>query len=136
MNKHLNLNKPAKPAQAKPVTLTPEQLHERIIALASNKRIEVAQAIIDTLKIEPDYDVDETRGWWPYKDWQDLRDRVENEFDVEIGQEASEYLSFAPEANSVFRMKITGESMGMKREVNCECYVKDKKVRYIKWQED
>jgi hypothetical protein len=96
----------------------------------------VAQAIIDTLKIEPDYDVDETQGWWPYKDWQDLRDRVENEFDVEIGQEASEYLSFAPEANSVFRMKITGESMGMKREVNCECYVKDKKVRYIKWQED
>jgi hypothetical protein len=100
------------------------------------KSREVAQAIIDTLKIEPDYDVDETQGWWPYKDWQDLRDRVENEFDVEIGQEASEYLSFAPEANSVFRMKITGESMGMKREVNCECYVKDKKVRYIKWQED
>ena len=51
MNKHLNLNKPAKPAQAKPVTLTPEQLHERIIALASNKRIEVAQAIISRYDI-------------------------------------------------------------------------------------
>ena len=28
------------------------------------------------------------------------------------------------------------ESMGMKHEVTCECYVKDKKVRYLKWRED
>lgn len=97
---------------------------------------EAAQAIIDTLKIQPDYDVDEERGWWPYKDWQDLRSRVEDEFDVELGEEAGEYLIYAPEATSVFKMKITGESMGMKREVNCECYVKDKKIRYIKWQEN
>lgn len=97
---------------------------------------EAAQAIIDTLKIQPDYDVDEERGWWPYKDWADLRKRVEDEFDVELGDEAGEYLIFAPEATSVFSVKITGESLGMKREVNCECYIKDKKIRYIKWQED
>lgn len=43
MNKHLNLNRPA-PKPAKPVELTPEQLHERIIAMASNTRVEIAKA--------------------------------------------------------------------------------------------
>lgn len=98
---------------------------------------EIAQAIVDTLKIKPtDYDVDETRTWWPYKDWQDLCRRVSDASNLEIGQEANEYLSFEPDESSIFTMKITGESMGMKREVSCSCYVKDKKVRYIKWRED
>lgn len=99
---------------------------------------EVARAIVDTLKVMPDYDVDETRSWWPYKDWQDLCARVSDAADVEIGNDASQYLCYQPDSSSVFKMRITGSSMGMKREVNCECYVnsKDKKVRYIKWRED
>lgn len=100
---------------------------------------ETAQAIIDTLKIMPDdVDVDESRDWWPYKDWDDLRSRVENEFGVELGQEASNYIEFQPQETSLFKMKITGESFGMKKEVECECYYngKDKKVRYTKWKEN
>ena len=99
----------------------------------------LAQAIIDALKVKPeDYDVDETRDWWPYKDWADLKKRVGDvgDTDIEIGDEANEYIEWQPGDTSVFKMKITCESMGMKREVNCKCYVKDKKVRYIAWRED
>jgi hypothetical protein len=63
---------------------------------------------------------------------------VEDEFDVEIGQEAGNYLEFQPSETSLFKMKITGESFGMRKTVECECYLntKDKKVRYTKWRED
>ena len=99
---------------------------------------EVARAIVDTLKVKPDYDVDENRTWWPYKDWQDLCTRVSDAADVDIGNDANAYLCYKPESTSVFKMKIIGAAMGMSREVNCECYVntKDKKIRYIKWRED
>jgi len=97
---------------------------------------ETAQAIIDTLKEMPDYDVDETRTWWPYKDWNDLCQRVSDAADIQIGSEANQYLTYVPDQSSIFKVKITGESMGMKREVSAECYLKDKKVRYIKWRED
>ena len=99
----------------------------------------LAQAIIDTLKVKPeDYDVDESRDWWPYKDWQDLCRRVEDNSDsnTKLGEEAQQYIEWNLSETSVFKMKITGESMGMKREVNCKCYVKDKKVRYMEWRED
>ena len=99
----------------------------------------LAQGILDALKVKPeDYDVDENRTWWPYKDWQDLNQRVEDVVDTtaKLGQEASEYIEWQPSETSVFKMKITCESMGMKREVNCKCYVKDKKVRYTEWRED
>ena len=95
--------------------------------------MELAQCILDTLKVMPeDYDVDETRDWWPYKDWDDLTDRV----DEDIGSEAGNYLSFGADESTVFKIKIVGESMGMTHEVNAEGYVRDKKVRYIKWRED
>ena len=97
---------------------------------------EIAQAIVATRKIMPDRDdVDETRDWWPYKDWNDLVQRVTDEFDVEIGNDAQQYLSFAPEKTEVFKMTITAESMGMKYQVVAECYVKDKAVRYVGWRE-
>ncbi|MBQ2631227.1 MAG: hypothetical protein IJG13_16245 [Kiritimatiellae bacterium] len=99
----------------------------------------LAQSILDALKVKPeDYDVDETRDWWPYKDWADLKKRVGDvgDTDVELGDEANEYIEWQPGDTSVFKMKITCESMGMKREVSCKCYVKDKKVRYIEWRED
>ncbi len=101
--------------------------------------LELAQAILDTLKVKPeDYDVDETRDWWPYKDWADLCTRVEDNYsgNVELGEEAQQYIEWQPSETSVFKMKIIGESMGMKREVSCKCYIKDKKVRYLEWRED
>ena len=100
---------------------------------------ECAEAIVACLKIPPEHrdDFDEGRDWWPYKDFDDLRQRVAD-FDssIKLGDEAKEYLTFVPDQNSVFKVKIVGESMGMSREVNAEAYVKDKKVRYIKWRED
>ena len=100
---------------------------------------ELAQCVLDTLRVKPeDYDVDETRDWWPYKDWSDLRTRVEDAYtgSAKLDDEAAEYIEWQPSETSVFKMKITGESMGMKREANCKCYVKDKKVRYLEWRED
>lgn len=97
-----------------------------------------AQAIVAARSELPDYDVDETRTWWPYKDWNDFTQRVADYDDVEIGNEASEYLIYVPDENSLFRITITGESMGMRKTVQAECYYnsKDKKVRYISWRED
>ena len=98
-----------------------------------------AEAIVACLKEPPEHrdDFDENRTWWPYKDFADLQQRVAD-FDssIEIGNEAGEYLMFVPDQNSVFKVRIIGESMGMSREVNAEAYVKEKKVRYIKWRED
>ena len=97
----------------------------------------VAEAIVGALREKPDYDVDESRTWWPYKDWNDLTQRV-SDFadDVQLGSEAAQYLTYVPDKDSIFKVRIVGESMGMKREVNAECYLKDSKVRYIRWRED
>lgn len=95
-----------------------------------------AEAILGALREKPEYDVDETRSWWPYKDWNDLLQRVSDFADVQLGGEAAQYLTYVPDKDSIFKVRIVGESMGMKREVNVECYLKDKKVRYIKWRED
>ena len=96
----------------------------------------VAQAILNALRTMPeDYDVDESRSWWPFKDWQDLNKRVDDQ-DEEVGSEANQYLSFEPDDTTIYKIKITGESMGMKHEVSAECYVRDSKVRYISWRED
>lgn len=93
----------------------------------------VAQAILDALKTMPtDYDVDESRDWWPFKDWNDLSERVEED----VGSEASQYFSYTADASTIFKVKIIGESMGMTHEANAECYIRDSKVRYIKWRED
>ena len=102
--------------------------------------LELAKAIVDGLKIMPDGDdIDPTREWWPYKDWQDLNTRLEDNatsLNLKLGEEASQYLCYGAGENTVFKMRIIGESMGMKHEVECECYVKEKKVRYIRWRED
>ena len=98
-----------------------------------------AQAIIDALKTKPEHrdDFDESRTWWPFKDWADLRQRVEDCSSVDdLGEEASKYIEFKPGSDTVFTMKITGTSMGMSHTAICECYVKDKDVRYIEWMED
>ena len=101
----------------------------------------LAQAILDGLKQKPDDDdsIDPNRDWWPYKDWNDLTKRIEDiasDLDVSLGEEAKEYIEWQPSDTSEFKMKITAESMGMKHEVTCTCYVKDKKVRYTEWREN
>ena len=104
--------------------------------------MEVAQAIVDTLGVEPDDDdVNPNLSSWPYKDWSDMLKRIENNGDSrvkssDIGSEAKEYLSFALEDDAIFKVKITVESDGMQRVCEAECYVKDNKVRYVKWVDD
>ena len=98
---------------------------------------EIARAIVEARTVMPEgEDVDESRDWWPYKDWQDLCRRVSDHANVDVGQEANEYLCYTPDADTVFQMRIVAASMGMTHEAQCECYVKDGKVRYLKWRED
>lgn len=91
-----------------------------------------AQAILDALETQPEYEVDETRSWWPFKDFSDLQQRLADT-DGEVGPEASNYLQFKAED---FTIRITGESMGMTHSVEAKCYIKDGKVRYYKWCEN
>lgn len=92
----------------------------------------VAQAIIDAKSVKPDRKVDETQDWWEFTDWNDLTGRVEED----IGNEASQYFSYTPDSSTIFKVHIICEAMGMKHEVNAECYVKESQVRYFLWRED
>lgn len=90
----------------------------------------IADMIVDGLSVMPtERDVDESRTSWPYKDWSDLTERV----DEDIGSQASNYLSFNSDQ---FKVTIIGESLGMKHSVTAKCYVKDGKVRYYEWCEN
>jgi len=115
-------------------------------------------AILGALKTMPedDDDVDETRTWWPFKDFQDLCDRVEDYgCDVDVPADIKDYIAFPGSDSSAssgttskdgkggssddakkYRMTITGESMGMKYVVTARCYLADRKVRYIEWNEN
>ncbi len=104
---------------------------------------EVAQAILSALEQMPDdgREVDENRTSWPFKDWNDMLTRVEELSGAaigsgDIGSEAQNYLTFQAEEDSVFKIRITAECHGMTRSVEAEGYVKEKKVRYVKWSED
>ena len=93
----------------------------------------VAQAVLAAKAIEPEgREVDPTKSEWPFKDFDDLRARVD-EADEDLGTEAGSYLQYTTED---FTIKITGESMGMTHTVEAKCYVKDGKVRYYKWCEN
>lgn len=102
---------------------------------------EVAQAILDALKQMPeDREVDETLDFWPFKDWNDMTSRV-NDLggsvgSDDIGSDASNYFAYSLDETTVFKMKITGESSGMSRTVEAECYVSGSKIRYVKWKEE
>lgn len=104
---------------------------------------ERAQAILDTLKVRPRDDDDlspEDQQSYPFKDWNDMCKRLDENSNVgvrsdEIGSEAKDYLSFEAEKETVFKVRIEAISGGMVRAAEAECYVKDKKVRYVKWTE-
>ena len=116
------------------------------------------QAILTALKTMPedDDDVDETRTWWPFKDFADLEKRVDDVgFNEKVPEDLKEYIRWpgesatsssgksnkdkkggASEDTEKFSMTITGESLGMKYVVTARCVVEDKKVRYIEWSEN
>ena len=126
---------------------------------ASEDLNDLIQAILTALKTMPedDDDVDETRTWWPFKDFGDLEKRVDDVgFSEKVPEDLKEYIRWpgesaasssgnsgkdkkgggASEDTEKFTMTITGESMGMKYVVKTRCVVEDKKVRYIEWSEN
>jgi len=105
----------------------------------------IAEAIVACRKIMPqDYDVPEDRTEWGYGEftsdwWSDLTKRIADECDIDVTNldAAKEYLTALPsDDNTLFKMKITASLMDMEYTAECECYVKDKKVRYISWKEN
>lgn len=119
---------------------------------------DLVQAILTALKTLPEDedDIDETRTWWPFKDFSDLEKRVDDVgFNEKVPEDLKEYIRWpgesaasssgksdkdkkggASEGTEKFSMTITGESMGMKYVVKARCIVEDKKVRYIEWSEN
>ena len=119
---------------------------------------DLVQAILTALKTMPedDDDIDETRTWWPFKDFSDLEKRVDDiGFSEKVPEDLKEYIRWPGESAAStsgksdknkkggtsedaekFSMTITGESMGMKYVVTARCIVEDKKVRYIEWSEN
>ena len=125
---------------------------------ASEDLSDLIQAILTALKTMPEDedDVDETRTWWPFKDFSDLEKRVEDVgFNEKVPEDLKEYIRWPGEAaesssgrsnkdkrggessdTEKFSMTITGESLGMKYVVKARCIVEGKKVRYIEWSEN
>ena len=126
---------------------------------ASEDLGDLIQAILTALRTKPedDDDIDETRTWWPFKDFGDLEKRVDDiGFSEKVPEDLKEYIRWpgesaasssgkssknkkgggASEDAEKFSMTITGESMGMKYVVKARCVVEDKKVRYIEWSEN
>ena len=118
---------------------------------------DLIQAILMALKTMPEDEdeIDETRTWWPFKDFSDLEKRVDDVgCDVKVPEDIKEYIKWPGESGSAssgkaekgkrgateeaekFAMTITGESMGMKYVVTARCIVADKKVKYIEWSEN
>ena len=118
---------------------------------------DLVQAILTALKTMPEDDdnVDETRTWWPFKDFSDLEKRVDDVgFGEKVPEDLKEYIRWpgesaasssgksdkdkkgASEDVEKFSMTITGESLGMKYVVRARCVVENNKVNYIEWSEN
>lgn len=126
-----------------PGIIDPDELDEN----DKSESRQIAEAIVKCRKIRPtEYDVPEepNRDEWGYGEftpdwWSDLCQRVSKEFsDLEIPQDAKNYLVARPSEtdDSVFTMKITARTLDMEYVVTAECYIKDKKIRYISWTEE
>lgn len=109
-----------------------------------SESLEIAEAIVKCRKLMPrQYDVPEDKTEWGYGEyasdwWADLTQRVADEFDLEIPSEAKNYLCAVPDKaeGALFRMKITVSLMEMSYTAEGECYLKDKKLRYVSWKEN
>jgi hypothetical protein len=118
---------------------------------------DLVRAILTALKTMPEDDdnVDETRTWWPFKNFGDLEKRVDDVgFGEKVPEDLKEYIRWpgesaasssgksdkdkkgASEDVEKFSMTITGESLGMKYVVRARCVVEENKVKYIEWSEN
>ena len=124
---------------------------------------DLVQAILTALKTMPEDDdnVDETRTWWPFKDFGDLEKRVDDVgFGEKVPEDLKEYIRWPGDSSAgaassgsadrkskskddkntddveKFSMTITGESMGMKYVVKARCIISDKTIQYIEWSEN
>jgi len=73
----------------------------------------------------------------PFKDWSDLQSRLNEGHQSGtdyIQEEANQYFSYQPE--KYFKVTVVGHSAGVIHRVVATVVVEDKKVRYIRWQED
>lgn len=102
---------------------------------------EIAEAVKGARAVEPEDDnIDKERGEWPIKDWNDLLYRIDRAEGSQvksgdIDSTAQNYITFGGNENELYSLSITGEAGGMKRTIEAQCYVKDGKIRYVKWSE-
>ena len=130
-SKELNVN--TKPSVEALLTI-PGIYHDPEDDDSVQKARELAQLVLDGLSVMPENkDVDPEAAFWPYEDWNDLRERVD---DSELGSEAGGYLKFGLSEQDLFRIEISCEAGGMKQTCTAECYIRDQKVRYTRWQEN
>jgi hypothetical protein len=100
---------------------------------------EIVQAIIDYRSEASAAEAKETKfykdeDYGSFKDFSDLQSRIQEKTGNDIGNEASNYLIYAPE--TFFEITIVGASAGISHTVKAVAMVQDSKVRYIRWQED
>jgi hypothetical protein len=100
---------------------------------------EVANAIIDYRNKPSTAEAKELKffkdeDYGSFKDFSDLQTRIQEKTGNDIGNEASNYLIYAPE--TYFEITIVGSSAGISHTVKAVAMVQDDKVRYIRWQED
>ena len=100
---------------------------------------EIVQAIIDYRSEASAAEAKETKfykdeDYGSFKDFSDLQSRIQEKTGNDIGNEASNYLIYAPE--TYFEITIVGASAGISHTVKAVAMVQDSKVRYIRWQED
>ena len=121
---------------------------------------ELIEAICGALTQPPEDDDQavEINGYYPFKNFNDLQQRIEDYgCDLVLKPSVGEYLAFPSESASAaskksnstksskssstssgeeYTMIITGESMGMKYVVNAKCLIVDRKIHYLEWNED
>ena len=100
---------------------------------------EIVQAIIDYRSELGAAEAKDTKfykeeDYGSFKDFSDLQSRIQEKTGNDIGNEASNYLIYAPE--TYFEITILGASAGISHTVKAVAMVQDSKVRYIRWQED
>ena len=100
---------------------------------------EIVQAIIDYRSELGAAEAKDTKfykeeDYGSFKDFSDLQSRIQEKTGNDIGNEASNYLIYAPE--TYFEITIVGASAGISHTVKAVAMVQDSKVRYIRWQDD
>ncbi len=106
---------------------------------SDNDCTNIVQAILDyrsesSAAAIQDSGLSKDEDYGSFKDFSDLQSRIRDKAGYEIGNEAANYLIYAPER--FFDITIVGSSAGITHTVKAVAMVQDGKVRYIRWQED